>query len=233
MNAFTWMLILLSMTFSYCDSSAKEEEREALTQVQTYVGSWKGVGRPKRGSSKGSWTEKVSWTWKFTKDHATLAFSSPKGKYFKSGELFAEDEGDVFILKTVAKDGKTKETFKGSLGKKGLVLTNKKAKSGRPARLTFKTVAGGDRLILTLERKLGGIFTRLGEIGYTREGSGFAKGAKGPECCVTGGLGTTPVTYKGKTYYVCCSGCKDLFDEDPAGCVKAYLKRKAKAKKKQ
>ena len=30
------------------------------------------------------------------------------------------------------------------------------------------------------------------------------------------------MTYMGKTYYVCCSGCKDAFNEDPAKYVKEF-----------
>ena len=40
-----------------------------------------------------------------------------------------------------------------------------------------------------------------------------AVGSTAPECIVTGGKGTIPVGFGGKTYYVCCSGCKELFDD--------------------
>lgn len=39
------------------------------------------------------------------------------------------------------------------------------------------------------------------------------------------------VSFEGKTYYVCCEGCKQAFDADPAGTIDAYrerLKNKAK-----
>lgn len=32
-------------------------------------------------------------------------------------------------------------------------------------------------------------------------------------------------TYKGKTYYFCCAGCKPQFDKDPAGILAAAAKR--------
>jgi YHS domain-containing protein len=32
-------------------------------------------------------------------------------------------------------------------------------------------------------------------------------------------------TYKGKTYYFCCAGCKPQFDKDPAGVLAAAAKR--------
>ena len=49
---------------------------------------------------------------------------------------------------------------------------------------------------------------------------------KGPECIVSGGLGTMKVTYKGKDYYVCCSGCRDEFKSDPEKYIKEYEERK-------
>ena len=49
------------------------------------------------------------------------------------------------------------------------------------------------------------------QVGATKEGVPFAGGDGKPECVVSGGLGTMPVMYKGKTYYVCCSGCRDAF----------------------
>ncbi len=73
-----------------------------------------------------------------------------------------------------------------------------------------------------------GLYSRLAEVGSTRKGSSFAKNAAaGPECVVTGGLGTITVMHDGKTYYVCCGGCRDLFEEDPAAVLGEYHQRRA------
>ncbi|MBV9126060.1 MAG: YHS domain-containing protein [Planctomycetes bacterium] len=48
------------------------------------------------------------------------------------------------------------------------------------------------------------------------------------ECIVTGGLGTIPVSYKGITYYVCCTGCKQAFEDNPEKILKEAAKRKAR-----
>ncbi len=75
-------------------------------------------------------------------------------------------------------------------------------------------------------------FAKLGEVGYTREGVSFAAGESYPLCIVTEGRGTTQVSYKGKTYWVCCSGCKDLFNENPESVLaEAAAREKAKASK--
>ena len=55
-------------------------------------------------------------------------------------------------------------------------------------------------------------------------------GSSGPECVVTGGLGTISVNYKGKTYYVCCTGCRDEFKDNPEKYIKEYEEKKAKEK---
>ena len=49
---------------------------------------------------------------------------------------------------------------------------------------------------------------------------------KGIECIVSGGKGTIPVSYNGKTYYVCCSGCRDAFKDDPEKFIKEAEKKK-------
>ena len=69
----------------------------------------------------------------------------------------------------------------------------------------------------------------MAEVGYTREGTRLAvEGGDGPECVVTGGRGSIQFSYKGQTYYVCCSGCKQAFDENPEKILSEYRERIAK-----
>ena len=72
-----------------------------------------------------------------------------------------------------------------------------------------------------------GQFERLAEVGYTRQGSGFGKGAAGRECVVTRGLGTIEVTHSGPLYDVCCTGCRDYFNEQPEKVLAEHAARKA------
>ena len=72
----------------------------------------------------------------------------------------------------------------------------------------------------------------LGEVGYTRERAAFAAAESYPLCVATEGRGTIQVSYKGKTYWVCCSGCRDLFNDDPESVhAEAAAREKARAKK--
>jgi YHS domain-containing protein len=36
--------------------------------------------------------------------------------------------------------------------------------------------------------------------------------------------------HDGKTYYVCCTGCRDAFQDDPAGILAAWGQRKREKK---
>jgi hypothetical protein len=93
-------------------------------------------------------------------------------------------------------------------------------------------VAGGDRLLMLLERKGNADqYVRLAEVGYTRQGSGFGQGKTGPECVVTGGAGTIEVMHKGMKYYVCCTGCLEYFNDHPDEVIAEYQARKEAEKK--
>ena len=76
-----------------------------------------------------------------------------------------------------------------------------------------------NRYLMEMSRKRGASdFFLLDTVAVQREGTSFALndsdyGEK--TCIVSGGLGTATVSFKGKTYYVCCSGCSAAFNEDP------------------
>ncbi len=212
-------------------------DKEALAPLQGFVGAWKGVGQPKRGSSRGAWTQECECSWRFETNRASLVFRSPGAKYYASAELLRGDEKNQFHWIGTLPDGKTTEHFTGSPDENGkLTLVSDAPAKDRPARISLRLVARGNRLVVLYERKLTGTnrYTRLAEVGYTRKGSSFARGPSGPECIVTGGHGSMTVAHAGKTYYVCCTGCRDLFLEDPEAVLAEYRQRKAaeKAKKK-
>ena len=203
-------------------------DKQALAELQAYVGVWKGVGLPRRGSSKGAWSEQADWAWKFSDSRAAIAFQSPQGKYFHGGELRPGSKPGTFELLAMLPDGKTQERFAGSRTDGRLVLKAVDPAPERPTQVSIRQVAGGDRMLILLEHAAPGseLLTRLAEVGYTRQGSNFGKGNGGPECIVTGGYGSIAVTHKGQTYYVCCTGCRDLFNDDPDGVLAEYRQRK-------
>lgn len=211
-------------------AASRREAQAALKPYGSVVGSWRGTGQPERGKTKGAWLETASWAWKLTKDTAALEVTVKKGKYLQSGILRPGHAPKTFTFEATLADG-SKRTFTGKdNGKKALVLTAAGRGDG-VRRITF-TPLHDTRLLTKLEAQNpdNNVFYQLGEVGYTREGVAFAVGESGPVCIVTEGRGTIPITYKGKTYYVCCSGCRDLFKENPEAILAEAAEREKNKK---
>ncbi|HUE72122.1 MAG TPA: hypothetical protein VMP01_14655 [Pirellulaceae bacterium] len=233
-----WLGLMLIATLVVADDAADSgtaAQKEQLTKIQGLVGTWRGVGQPQRNSTKGSWIESADWAWKFADGGPSLALKLAQGKYFSAAELRAAEKAGEFVLAASSADGTAEATYRGSANQEGnLILTTDKPAEGMPARVSIRLVAGGDRLLVLLERSAAaGSFARLAEVGYTRKGSGFGKGATGPECVVTGGFGSIEVTHMGQKYYVCCSGCRDYFHENPEDVLAEYKARKEEEQKKR
>jgi YHS domain-containing protein len=206
-------------------------DKKALGEFQSLVGEWKGVGQPRRGSSQGAWSEESSWAWHFTAEHAELIGTLNQAHYFATIRLLPGDRPDHYQLVGTPIAGKDEIRFDGSRTMDGqwVFTASSSPTSDEPARITIRTVAGGDRLVMLYERRSGKQFARLAELGLTRKGSAFAlKGGDPHECIVTGGHGTITADYKGTTYYFCCTGCRDAFLQDPEAILADYRARKAK-----
>lgn len=217
-----------------------QQDVKALKPVHVYIGKWRGAGYPKQGSGEGAWGEQADWAYDFDEGRGALVMYLTDGKFFKQASLTPGDSEGVFVLKGQTPDGKSPgatETFTGTVNKDGeLVLSNPKAKDGsdRPAKITIRIVAHGDRMVILYERfdKTGERLIRMGEVGYTRKGSGFGAGGSSlSECVVTGGNASSSYTYNGKAYPVCCSGCRDMMAQDPEGVLRDYKIRKEQEKK--
>lgn len=216
------------------DGTAPAENRRAaqrgLEPFNDWVGSWRGVGQPKRGSSKGAWTEEAGWAWKIDRESAGLQIEIKDGKQLLGGLLtYAPDEKKFrFVAKLPGGDTRTYSGERGEEGK--LILLGSEQETKEQHRLTFQ-MRHEDRMLLLIETKPASqpSFSRVAEVGYTRVGGNFAAAADaGPKCIVTGGRGTMAVEYKGKTYYVCCSGCKSAFQDDPEGILAEAAERAKK-----
>ncbi|WP_406695209.1 hypothetical protein V5E97_29650 [Singulisphaera sp. Ch08] len=209
----------------------RREAQAALKPYGSLVGKWRGSGMPERGKVKGAWREEATWAWKLSADDAALEATIDKGKYLKSVVLHAGPKPQTYTLVATLADG-TSRTYQGvANARKALVLAAEGPGTG-VRRITL-TLLHESRLLLKLEMQDpdNGTFYQLGEVGYTRDGIAFAAGESGPICIVTEGRGTMAVSYKGKTYHVCCSGCRDLFKENPeAVLAEAADREKAKAK---
>jgi len=209
----------------------EEADKKALEPMKSYVGQWKGGSRG--GDVKDGWVEEMDWSWDFKNGHAALVYSAPTGKFFSSGRLEPGDKAGTYHFDGTLPDGKAHETFTGALEKSELVLTQPTPADGRPGKLSIELLAKGKRLVMYYQKKNGERFTPIAEVGLTRKGSDFGKETNDHECIITGGVGTIPVSYKGITYYVCCSGCKSTFLDNPEKELAAYKKRKEEEKLQQ
>ena len=224
--------LLPALAIAAEESAELKADKAALAPMQPYVGEWRGVGMPKRGSNQGAWTEQAEWAWHFFDGRAELVATLEPNKYFQRLQVQPGNSADAFVLLGTpggADSDDAKTRFTGQLQEGVLTAVADDAMGDSPARITVRLIAGGDRMLMLYEKRLADdAFGRLAEVGSTRKGSGFAKSAaSGPECVVTGGLGTIAVEHEGKTYYVCCGGCRDLFNDDPAGTLADYRERKA------
>jgi hypothetical protein len=205
--------------------------REALEALNEYIGLWKGAGGPDRSSAPENWKENISWSWKFKAKDAWLNLEFDNGKYFSKGELRYLPDEKKYQLTLKDKMGES-QVFEGELKKGYLNLDRVDAKTGATFRLTMNTAADGVRFIYKFQKRAKGstVFNRVYEVACNKEGESLAGGSKPKECVVTGGLGTIAVTHNGKTYYVCCTGCRDAFNENPEKIIKEYEERKKKGK---
>ena len=211
-------------------------QKERLAKMQLLVGDWRGVGQPQRGSTKDSWIAEAQWAWSFDEGTAALVGALPKGRYFKSLKLTPGKEEGAFELVAAVAEEEATITYSGKLDETDrLVLITAEPREGLPARISLRFVAEGARMLVLLEKKseTSDQLTRLAEVGYTRQGSGFGKNVSQRECVVTGGLGTIEVSFEGKTYYVCCTGCRDYFNDNPKEVLDEYFARKEAEKQKK
>ncbi|MDB5346232.1 MAG: hypothetical protein JWP89_4609 [Schlesneria sp.] len=237
----TWMVVTIGILAagSYFVIQAEEPQPkpaskaatiDALREFNGLVGSWRGIGQVKRGSSQGAWQEKAEFVWELKPKSTGIRINVEDGKEWKSALLNFDEATKQLTLTAKLLDDSTR-THHGKFEDKRLVMEGVDDKK-EVHRLTL-TVLNENRLLILFEKRpeQQSFFTRTGEVGYQRQGTKIAAvNGTGPICVVTGGAGTIPVTHKGKTYYVCCTGCRDAFNDDPEGTIAAYEKQKTESK---
>ena len=216
------------------DAPEKKTPKQALRALNDLIGNWRGTGEPngtREEKQRNFWQEKIAWEWRFKGKDVYLRAAFDKGKYFTAAELrYLPDKQHYQLIATTP--AKEKRVFEGTLDKKRLTLERSDEKKKETQRLVV-SLLHFNRYVYRYEVKPPerASFREVYHVGATKEGVEFAGDDDKPECVVSGGLGTMPVTYKGKTYYVCCSGCRDAFNDEPEKYIKEFEARK-KAKKK-
>ena len=230
----TLAVVMLWLTGNPVASQDKKDEKKpkpedvakakkALGEVQEFIGLWNLEGTQQEGGKTIAWKEKISWGWKFKDGDAWIVadFAEGKGKHFTKGELRYDVEKKKYVLTVTATD-KTEQVYEGTVKNGGLKLDRKDAKTGDVYRLTLDTLAEGVRFQLKYQKQGGGtgLFNDVYAMNGNKDGESIAGTSKKPECIVSGGAATIPVSYGGKTYYVCCTGCRDEFNANPEKYIK-------------
>jgi hypothetical protein len=228
------LTVVLPALFVNGEPVPKRSAKEALQPFNDLIGSWRAAGSPLSGTreekQKGFWTETVTWKWHIKGDDFYLVADFADGKYFKSGELRHVPASDGYRM-TIRTVDKQTLVFDGTFENKRLTLERTDDRTNETQRLVFSLLHDNRHLYRYEVRPAGkSSFTAVYQVGATKEGVAFAGPDGKPECIVSGGLGTIKVTYKDKTYYVCCSGCRDAFNDEPEKYIREFEARKAKMK---
>jgi hypothetical protein len=229
---FALLSLLIPARLVSADAPVQRSPKEALQAFNDLIGSWSATGEPegtRQEKQRGFWTESLRWRWQFKGDDAWLKVAVEKGKYFSKGELRYLPDKDFFQLTLTTLADQTL-TFQGQLKEHALTVERQDEASKETQRLTL-TMLHGTRFLYRYEVKPQdrSFFRKIYMVGATKEGVAFAgPGNTNPECVVSGGLGTIRVSYKGETYYVCCTGCRDAFKEDPEKYLKEFQAKNKK-----
>ncbi|MBS0263047.1 MAG: hypothetical protein JSS02_13975 [Planctomycetes bacterium] len=212
-------------------SAKRTALQEALADFNPLIGEWRGIGQPVRNSNKDSWKESAAWVWELKSDQAALKYTVSEGKLLRSALLTWDPTAREFELQATLPDESTRK-YRGKLSGNKLTVQTVPDDQGREHQIVITQLNEKRTLVLFQTKGQGQTqFNRVAEVGYTREGTKLAEeGVGGPECIVTGGRGTMSIVYKGKTYWVCCSGCRDAFNDDPEGIIAQAAERAAKKK---
>lgn len=231
------------------DDGGREATMEALKPLQVMLGKWRGTTRREFDRFKAVDSHEWIWDLKTDPKQPALVMKSNKSPYFRSASLTWDADKKIFQL-TATTPEKEVQTFVGTFSEPvrevegddnelqrvfslKLTETEKSAGDRRERWQVEFSQQSNDRYLLQLDRRRGkAAFRRHDTVSTQREGTSFAindsdYGEK--ECLISQGLGTIALSYKGKTYWVCCSGCKAAFEEEPEVWIfRAEARKKAK-----
>jgi hypothetical protein len=206
-----------------------DEVKKALKPIQVVLGPWHAI------IDKSKTYEDLQWVWDWKTDRAqpALAMTTKEdGEYFKSARLTYLVEDEKFQMTLTDKEGKQR-VLQGVFTEEPTDKPGEDKKQTPQRTYKLQLTETGDakdrwqivmnqqdnnRYLLELSRLRGSRFVRFDTAASQREGTSFAlddSDYKDRTCVISQGLGTTQVSYKGKSYWVCCSGCKAAFEEDP------------------
>lgn len=222
------VLLVFSTAIVVAQEKTPDPAMEALQKVQDIVGHWKGSGS---GDHSKGWDESLECVWKFKKDgkcglYLKLVDSKKKtaGRLFDEAAITFNADKNVYVLKANKAGDDTEAAlvqFEGKFASdSNLVFDRIEKGDAKDAfdRIDFKVINGGDRVVYTVQRRVGQSrhYRKFAQVALDRDGTSLAGAAANkPKCIITGGAGTMTVSYKDQSYPVCCSGCREMFLENP------------------
>lgn len=226
-----------SIPSALADDSTKRDIPPAFAPLEYLVGQWKGQAAPKdTAQSFRGWPEKHNWAWMFVSGKPTgLSVAIEGGKVLADGKLSYDAARKLYRLDGHApRPAGAPIAFEGNLSPSGKSLVLKQVAAGPAAgraassgmlRLTIWPNSNFIRYTMAVDRKDAGAvqFSHAIEVGLTKEGESLAGGtteSNRPKCIVTGGSATMTVSYNGQTFPLCCTGCRDEFNENPEKYIK-------------
>jgi YHS domain-containing protein len=223
----------------HADASVASDVPAEFAPLEYLIGRWNGQATPRDSASQSfrGWSESHAWAWVFKNGRPSgLSCVMTGGKLLSKATLFYEPARQSYRLEATSdKPGEPRLTFEGRLDDSGKMLILDQVRAGQEQvpqneqlRLSLRPNANRVRYTLWVDRREPGAvpFGRMIEVGLTREGETFAAGSQAAEaarCIVTGGAASLTVSYEGRTFPVCCTGCRDEFNENPD----KYLKKAA------
>jgi hypothetical protein len=210
-----------------------------MMPLQIMLGAWHGTTQTKVGDF--NQLDAPAWVWDFQTDrnHPAMVMNSEESAYFRTARLTWLAESKQFQLKTTDAEGK-RRTFQGTFSQAPETVQGDDNKPQQTYKLMLTEVDAADpkdqwqvvfnqqrndRYLMELYKKRGTNFDRFETVGTQREGTSFALSDDDygdRKCVISGGLGTMQVSYQGKSYWVCCTGCKAAFEEDPATWIAEF-----------
>ena len=191
--------------------------QQALERFNPLIGSWKATGYPKGNRrAPGFWTEMIDIAWRFKDEQPSIRLTFNDGKYFQQVDLRYNPKFARYELDTIDAEGKHTTLRADSFAEIETLSFREEKRTTSRSQLLIKLLHDNRFLFWSESRSNASASYRKDyTLGATKQGVAFANVPKGNVCIVTDGEAKTSVQYMGKTYYVCCSGCKAVFEEDP------------------
>jgi hypothetical protein len=210
---------------------------EKLRPLQVMLGKWRGTTRKEFEGFKA--VDQHEWVWDLTSkpDQPALIMNSDKSPYLRTARLTWLPDQQLFRLDAQDPDGKSR-AFEGNYTDEVHEVVGSDDKLHKVFRLELNEVppaeagSGGseflqfaftqqesNRYLLEVSQRRGkAAWRRVDTVSTQRDGTSFALSDTDyaeRTCIISQGLGTMSITYKGRDYWVCCSGCRAAFEEAP------------------